>query len=84
MSKRIALFPALLLALLVIVATALTWMNFSQALPRSQWAQAAWSPDINVIEQMIFLLQLVTTSGDFSTGGRGPGAGGRAVSASAA
>ncbi|XNN29289.1 hypothetical protein ACLK2F_00910 [Escherichia coli] len=25
MSKRIALFPALLLALLVIVATALTW-----------------------------------------------------------
>ena len=31
MSKRIALFPALLLALLVIVATALTWMNFSQA-----------------------------------------------------
>lgn len=35
MSKRIALFPALLLALLVIVATALTWMNFSQALPRS-------------------------------------------------
>ncbi|KAA0662392.1 iron-hydroxamate transporter permease subunit, partial [Escherichia coli] len=37
MSKRIALFPALLLALLVIVATALTWMNFSQALPRSQW-----------------------------------------------
>ena len=49
MSKRIALFPALLLALLVIVATALTWMNFSQALPRRQWAQAAWSPDINVI-----------------------------------
>ncbi|EGE1172251.1 iron-hydroxamate transporter permease subunit, partial [Escherichia coli] len=46
MSKRIALFPALLLALLVIAATALTWMNFSQALPRSQWAQAAWSPDI--------------------------------------
>ncbi len=36
MSKRIALFPALLLALLVIAATALTWMNFSQALPRSR------------------------------------------------
>jgi glutamate-1-semialdehyde 2,1-aminomutase len=58
-SKRIALFPALLLALLVIVATALTWMNFSQALPRSQWAQAAWSPDINVIEQMIFHYSLL-------------------------
>lgn len=84
MSKRIALFPALLLALLVIAATALTWMNFSQALPRSQWAQAAWSPDIDVIEQMIFSLQLVAASGDFAAGGRGPGAGGRAVSASAA
>lgn len=59
MSKRIALFPALLLALLVIVAAALTWMNFSQALPRSQWAQAAWSPDIDVIEQMIFHYSLL-------------------------
>ena len=59
MSKRIALFPALLLALLVIVATALTWMNFSQALPRSQWAQAAWSPDIDIIEQMIFHYSLL-------------------------
>lgn len=37
MSKRIALFPVLLLVLLVIAAAALTWMNFSQALPRSQW-----------------------------------------------
>lgn len=34
MSKRIALFPVLLLALLVVAAAALTWMNFSQALPR--------------------------------------------------
>lgn len=59
MSKRIALFPALLLALLVIVAAALTWMNFSQVLPRSQWAQAAWSPDIDVIEQMIFHYSLL-------------------------
>lgn len=59
MSKRIALFPALLLALLVIAATALTWMNFSQALPRSQWAQATWSPDIDVIEQMIFHYSLL-------------------------
>lgn len=30
MSKRIALFPVLLLALLVVAAAALTWMNFSQ------------------------------------------------------
>ncbi|STI83625.1 Uncharacterised protein [Escherichia coli] len=40
MSKRIALFPALLLALLVIVATAADLDELSQALPRSQWAQA--------------------------------------------
>ena len=59
MSKRIALFPALLLALLVVAAAVLTWMNFSQALPRSQWAQAAWSPDIDVIEQMIFHYSLL-------------------------
>ncbi|XNM53233.1 hypothetical protein ACLK2I_00860 [Escherichia coli] len=31
-------FPVLLLALLVVAAAALTWMNFSQALPRSQSA----------------------------------------------
>ena len=49
----------LLLALLVVAAAALTWMNFSQALPRSQWAQAAWSPDIDVIEQMIFHYSLL-------------------------
>lgn len=59
MSKRIALFPVLLLVLLVVAAAALTWMNFSQALPRSRWAQAAWSPDIDVIEQMIFHYSLL-------------------------
>lgn len=59
MSKRIALFPALLLALLVIAAVVLTWMNFSHALPRSQWTQAIWSPDIDVIEQMIFHYSLL-------------------------
>ncbi|NEY70105.1 iron chelate uptake ABC transporter family permease subunit, partial [Escherichia coli] len=52
-------FPALFLALFVIVATVLTWMYFSQALSRSQWAQAAWSPDIDVIEQMIFHYSLL-------------------------
>lgn len=31
MSKRIALFPVLLLALLVVAAAALTWMNFAGA-----------------------------------------------------
>lgn len=34
MSKRIARFPALLLALLCLAALALTWFNLSTALPR--------------------------------------------------
>lgn len=59
MSKRIARFPALLLALLFIVAVGLTWTNFSVALPRAQWQQALWSPDIDIIEQMIFHYSLL-------------------------
>ncbi|HAU5637495.1 TPA: iron chelate uptake ABC transporter family permease subunit, partial [Citrobacter amalonaticus] len=59
MSKRIARFPTLLLALLFIVAVGLTWTNFSVALPRAQWQQALWSPDIDVIEQMIFHYSLL-------------------------
>lgn len=59
MSKRIALFPALLLVLSVVATTALTWMNFSRALPRSQRVQVAWLPDIDVIEQIIFHYDLL-------------------------
>ncbi|ENG2553321.1 TPA: Fe(3+)-hydroxamate ABC transporter permease FhuB [Citrobacter farmeri] len=59
MSKRIARFPALLLALLFIVAVGLTWTNFSIALPRAQWQQALWSPNIDLIEQMIFHYSLL-------------------------
>ncbi|MBJ3592681.1 Fe(3+)-hydroxamate ABC transporter permease FhuB [Salmonella enterica subsp. enterica serovar Saintpaul] len=59
MSKRIARFPALLLTMLFVVACWLTWMNFSVALPRSQWQQAVWSPDIDVIEQMVFHYSLL-------------------------
>ncbi|POT55891.1 Fe(3+)-hydroxamate ABC transporter permease FhuB [Citrobacter amalonaticus] len=59
MSKRIALFPMLLLAILFVVAAWLTWVNFSIALPRSQWQQALWSPDIDIIEQMIFHYSLL-------------------------
>ncbi|EOA4404797.1 Fe(3+)-hydroxamate ABC transporter permease FhuB [Citrobacter amalonaticus] len=59
MSQRIARFPALLLALLFIVAVGLTWTNFTVALPRAQWQQALWSPDIDVIEQMIFHYSLL-------------------------
>lgn len=59
MSKRIARFPALLLALLFIVAVGLTRTNFSIALPRNQWQQALWSPNIDLIEQMIFHYSLL-------------------------
>ncbi|UTD20272.1 Fe(3+)-hydroxamate ABC transporter permease FhuB [Citrobacter sp. SX206] len=59
MSKRIALFPILLLAVLFVAACWLTWVNFSVALPRSQWQQAIWSPDINAIEQMVFHYSLL-------------------------
>jgi len=58
-SKRIALFPTLLLAVLFVAACWLTWVNFSVALPRSQWQQAIWSPDINAIEQMVFHYSLL-------------------------
>lgn len=59
MSKRIALLPTLLLAVLFVAACWLTWFNFSAALPRSQWQQAIWSPDIDVIEQMVFHFSLL-------------------------
>ncbi|SUX75560.1 iron-hydroxamate transporter permease subunit [Citrobacter freundii] len=59
MSKRIALFPILLLAVLFVAACWLTWVNFSVALPRSQWQQAIWSPDIDDIKQMVFHYSLL-------------------------
>ncbi|MBJ8741135.1 Fe(3+)-hydroxamate ABC transporter permease FhuB [Citrobacter sp. FDAARGOS_156] len=59
MSKRIALFPILLLAVLFVAACWLTWFNFSAALPRSQWQQAIWSPNIDIIEQMVFHYSLL-------------------------
>ncbi|EHG7887809.1 Fe(3+)-hydroxamate ABC transporter permease FhuB [Citrobacter sp.] len=59
MSKRIALFPILLLAVLFVAACWLTWVNFSVALPRSQWQQAIWSPDIDAIKQMVFHYSLL-------------------------
>ncbi|ECE1153583.1 iron ABC transporter permease, partial [Salmonella enterica] len=51
--------PALLLLVLFVAACWLTWVNFSVALPRSQWQQAIWSPDIDIIEQMIFHYSLL-------------------------
>ncbi|MDM2911182.1 Fe(3+)-hydroxamate ABC transporter permease FhuB [Citrobacter sp. Cpo012] len=51
--------PALLLLVLFVAACWLTWVNFSVALPRSQWQQAIWSPDIDIIEQMVFHYSLL-------------------------
>ncbi|ALR75506.1 Fe(3+)-hydroxamate ABC transporter permease FhuB [[Enterobacter] lignolyticus] len=54
MRSRIAPFPALLLLTLFIVAAGLCWHNLNAALPRAQWRQAFWQPDINSIAQMLF------------------------------
>lgn len=51
--------PALLLVALFIVAIWLTRINFSIALPRDQWQQAIWSPNIGAIEQMVFHYSLL-------------------------
>ncbi|MGK9174846.1 Fe(3+)-hydroxamate ABC transporter permease FhuB [Yokenella regensburgei] len=59
MKNRIALFPAIVLSILFMAGIWLTWMNFSAALPRAQWAQASTAPDINVIEQMLFHYSLL-------------------------
>ena len=59
MSTRIARFPALLLALLCLVALALTWFNLSTALPREQWGAAFAAPDIDNIQQMLFHYSLL-------------------------
>ncbi|MEX9252881.1 Fe(3+)-hydroxamate ABC transporter permease FhuB [Pseudenterobacter timonensis] len=59
MSTRIARFPVLLLALLMIAGVALTGFNLSVALPRDQWGQALTRPDINQISQMLFHYSLL-------------------------
>lgn len=59
MKSRIALFPALLMALLVVVALGLTWWNLNLALPRAQWGSALIAPDIDNIQQMLFHYSLL-------------------------
>ncbi len=53
MSKQIALFSGVIAGAAGDCRYGADLDKLSQALPRSQWAQAAWSPDINVIEQMV-------------------------------
>lgn len=59
MRQRIAPLPAALLLLLFISALALTVFNFTQALPRTQWREALWQPNIDVVEQMLFHYSLL-------------------------
>ena len=54
MKSRYALFPTLLLAALFIASLLLTWFNLNAQLPRDQWGQALWQPDVNIIDQMLF------------------------------
>jgi len=51
---RYALFPAILLSLLFVVACALTLHNLNVQLPAAQWSAAWWQPNIDNINQMLF------------------------------
>lgn len=59
MRRPFALLPGLLLAVLCIAGAWLSWLNFNAALPRAQWGQALFTPDIEVIEQMLFHYSLL-------------------------
>lgn len=59
MSKRITALPAVLLSVLFIAAAWLGWINLNAALPRAQWGEALWQPDINSVEQMLFHYSLL-------------------------
>ncbi|UXY10189.1 Fe(3+)-hydroxamate ABC transporter permease FhuB [Kosakonia sp. ML.JS2a] len=59
MSRRLSLFPALLLALLFAIAAGLSWFNLNIALPRAQWGEALRAPDIDRIDQMLFHYSLL-------------------------
>ncbi|MCP2003141.1 MULTISPECIES: Fe(3+)-hydroxamate ABC transporter permease FhuB [Buttiauxella] len=54
MKHRYALFPAILLSLLFVVACALTLHNLNAQLPAAQWSAAWWQPNIDNINQMLF------------------------------
>lgn len=59
MRRPFALLPGLLLAVLCTAGAWLSWLNFNAALPRAQWGQALFTPDIEVIEQMLFHYSLL-------------------------
>ena len=59
MRSRMAPLPALLLLALLVAAAGLCWHNLNVALPRTQWRQAFWQPDVDHIAQMIFHYSLL-------------------------
>ena len=59
MRSRISPLAALLLLILLSVASALTLFNLNVALPRSEWGQALWQPNIDNIAQMLFHYSLL-------------------------
>ena len=59
MRQRISPLAVLLLSVLLIAAFTLTLFNLSVALPRNEWGQALWLPDIDNISQMLFHYSLL-------------------------
>jgi iron complex transport system permease protein len=59
MRPRIARFPALILCVLFIASAWLSWHNFNVALPRAQWREALWQPNVDSIRQMLFHYSLL-------------------------
>ncbi|EOW2369991.1 Fe(3+)-hydroxamate ABC transporter permease FhuB [Cronobacter sakazakii] len=59
MRRHHLLFPALLLGLLFALALGLSWANLNAWLPRAQWQEALWRPNIDAIDQMLFHYSLL-------------------------
>ncbi|KFC83761.1 Fe(3+)-hydroxamate ABC transporter permease FhuB [Buttiauxella agrestis] len=59
MKHRHALFPAILLSLLFVIACALTLHNLKAQLPSALWVSAWWQPNIDDINQMLFHYSLL-------------------------
>lgn len=59
MKHRHALFPAMLLSLMFVIACALTLHNLNAQLPAAQWRTAWWQPNMDDINQMLFHYSLL-------------------------
>ncbi|MEM6051279.1 Fe(3+)-hydroxamate ABC transporter permease FhuB [Erwinia sp. P7711] len=57
--KTTARFPVMLLSALILFAAGLTYYNFSQHLPVTQWRSALWSADPLNVDQMVFHYSLL-------------------------